>query len=227
MVNSQEIIERSIYTNILEVTKTLGYTVDPNDYLPVSEENSKRLKADIQAIAKSKGHFIEVFGTANNASKDAKKSPRIVVDARGFFPGGVGLEKQLLEKQVGIGYTATEEPYSTVDQYINIHLVANNQRELRLLHQILFQSIPVKGYIKPYTESQLLFTGNIFIELINFYDSPNLSVGLMEKVYEFSIEDTLMGESDTDIVYTPINDISLLLEKYNTDPSLFINVNNN
>lgn len=224
MINSQEIIERSLYSSILEVTIAMGYTVDPNNYLPITVENSNKFKEDVKAITDAKGHFIEVFGTANNASKDAKKAPRIVVDARGFFPGGVGVPKELLTKEVGVGYTATEEPYSTIDQFINIHLVANNQKELRLLHLILFQSLPVRGYIKPYTEDKLLFTGNIFLELENFYDSPNLQLGLMEKVYEFAVEDTLIGEKDTNIVIPPITDISVLLEKYNTDPDLFIKV---
>lgn len=226
MVNSQEIIERSIYTNLLEVTKAMGYTIDPNDYLPVNTENQKAYEQAIKSVVAEKGKFIKVFGTANNASKDAKESPRIVVDARGFFPGGVGLEKELLDKQIGIGFTAYEEPYSTVDQFINIHLVANNQADLRLLHSIMFQAIPVRGYVKPYTELSMLQSGNIFVELSNFYDSPNYQVGLMEKVYEFSVQDTVMGETKTDTVITPLIDISMLLEKYNTDPALFIKVNN-
>ena len=40
MVNSQEIIERSIYMALLRVTIELGYGLDPNNYLPVSVENS-------------------------------------------------------------------------------------------------------------------------------------------------------------------------------------------
>ena len=224
MINSQEIIERSIYSSLLRVTKLKGYTIDPNDYLPVSTANQKRYEEDVKKIMQNKGTFISIFGTANNASKDIKKAPRIVVDARGFYPGGIGIDKVLLENEEGAGFTITEEPYNSIDQFINIHLVANNQEELRLLHQLTFLSIPVKGYIKPYTEDKLLVSGNIFINLLNFYDSPAYAVSLMEKVYEFVVEDTLIGENETDIKVPPLRDISVLMDKYDTSISPFIGV---
>ena len=132
MYNSQEIIERSIYSALLQVAIALGYSVDPNDYLPVSETNAARMKADIQALQK----YIPVFGTANSSSKDKKTTPRIVVNARGFYPGMVGLPKEIVGKEVGLGYTANEEPYETLDQYIDIHLVANTQEDLRIRFSI-------------------------------------------------------------------------------------------
>lgn len=211
MINSQEIIERSVYSAILDVAVTLGYTLNPENYLPISIENEKKYKADKEKLTK----FIGIFGAGNNESKGQRITPRIVVNPRGFYPGGIGLPKELLEKQVGVGWTANEEPYETIDQYIDIHLVANNQDELRLLHQILFWSVPQRGYIKPYNEENFLFSGNIFIELINFYDQPTNEVGLMEKIYEFLVLDTMVGEKTdipTDLV--PITDISVLLEKY-------------
>lgn len=211
MINSQEIIERSVYQALLDVTKELGYTLDPQDYLPISNENKQRYDQDLAKIKKP----IAVFGTGNSEAKGARISPRIVVNARGFYPGTVGLPKVLLEKQVGVGWTANQEPYETIDQYIDIHLVANNQEDMRLLHQILFWSIPQRGYIKPYNEENFLFSGNIFIELINFYDQPNNNVGMMEKVYEFLVLDTMVGERTnlpTDLV--PIQDISVLIENY-------------
>lgn len=47
MVDSQEIIERSIYCSILNVAKELGFTVDPNEYLPINTQNQQRFKEDI------------------------------------------------------------------------------------------------------------------------------------------------------------------------------------
>lgn len=43
--------------------------------------------------------YIWVFGTGNNQSKDKKLTPRIVVNARGFYPGGIGLPKLLIQKR--------------------------------------------------------------------------------------------------------------------------------
>lgn len=189
----------------------LGYSVDPNDYLPVSEANAAQMKEDIQTLQK----YIPVFGTANSSSKDKKTTPRIVVNARGFYPGMIGLPKEVVGKEVGLGYTANEEPYETLDQYVDIHLVANTQEDLRILHSIMFTALPQRGYIKPYTAEEFLFSGNIFLEVGNFFDLPNTTLGLMEKVYEFRVYDTLIGEKeDLPVDWVPINDISVVLEKY-------------
>lgn len=211
MVDSQEIIERSIYYSILNVAKELGFTVDPNEYLPINTQNQQRFKEDISKLTK----YIQIFGTGNNQSKDIKLTPRIVVNAKGFYPGNIGLPRQLIEKEEGVGFTVTEEPYETIDQYIDVHLVANNQDDLRLLHKILFWSIPQRGYVKPYNQQKFLFSGNIFVELVNFFDIPNLELGLMEKVYEFLIQDTLVLEKAQESYLVPIVDINLLLADYN------------
>ena len=211
MINSQEIIERSVYSALLQVAIALGYSIDPNDYLPVSEVNAAKMKADIAKLEK----YIPVFGTANSSSKDKKTTPRIVVNARGFYPGMVGLPKEIIGKEVGLGYTANEEPYETLDQYIDIHLVALTQEDLRLLHSIMFTALPQRGYIKPYTAEEFLFSGNIFMEVGNFFDLPNTTLGIMEKVYEFRVYDTLIGEvEDKAVNWVPINDITVVLEKY-------------
>lgn len=211
MVDSQEIIERSFYSALLNTTIALGYSLDPDSYLPISIENQQRFMQDMKNLPK----YIPIFGTANATSKDQKTTPRIVVNARGFYPGGIGMPKQLINKEEGIGFTATEVPYEALDQYIDIHLVANNQEDLRLLHQILFWSIPQRGYIKPYTADKFLFSGNIFEEVINFYDSPNLNMGILEKVYQFQVLDTMIGAKEpgpADLV--PITTIELLMQQY-------------
>lgn len=221
MINSQEVIERSIYTALLNTAVKMGYSLDPEDFLPISPENAAKYEAAMKEIPPDQ--FIYVFGTGNNQAKGAKKTPRIVVNSKGFFPGAVGMPRQLLQKEEGIGFTATEFPYEALDQFIDIHLVASNQDHMRLLHQIMFWSIPQRGYLKPYTEDSFLFTGNIFMEVTNFYDRPVFSDGIMEKVYEFIIYDCIIGERDnipTDLV--PIRDISLLLENYGEEPLIEI-----
>lgn len=211
MFNSQEIIERSIYSALLQVAIALGYSIDPNDYLPVSESNAAKMKADLATLEK----YIPVFGTANSSSKDQKTTPRIVVNSRGFYPGMLGLPKEVIGKEVGYGYTVNEEPYETLDQYVDIHLVANTQEDLRILHTIMFTALPQRGYIKPYTADKLLSSGNIFLEVGNFFDLPNTTLGLMEKVYEFRVYDTIIGEvEDKPVNWVPISDISVVVEKY-------------
>ena len=202
---------------LLRVTIELGYGLDPNNYLPVSVENSEKFQQDLKNLNK----YIPIIGTGNATSKDQKITPRIVLNARGFYPGNIGLPRELIEKAEGIGFTANEEPYETLDQYIDVHLVASNQDDLRLLHQIMFWALPQRGYIKPYTAEKFLPSGNIFIEVGNFFDYPNVNLGLLEKVYEYRIYDTLLGEKEdviTDIV--PMTSVTVLLEKYGLPETL-------
>lgn len=214
MVNSQEIIERSIYKAILTTAIDLSYTLDPNSYLPKTEENVRRMQEDKKNLSK----FIFIYGTGNAPSKDQKITPRIVINAKGFYPGSIGLPKYLQDKEEVHGSTRFNidmEPYETIDQYVDIHLVAQNQEDLRLLHQILFWSIPQRGYIKPYTSKKLLTSGNIFIELGNFFDYSNINLGILEKVYQFKIYDTLVGEvEDIQNGLVPINSIDVFLTEY-------------
>ena len=193
MINSQEIIERSLYDAILQVAIKLNYSLDPNEYLPITPESVERCKNDKDQLDK----YIAIYGTGNATSKDIKETPRIVLNARGFFPGSIGLPKKLIEKKVGIGYTAFDSVYETIDQYIDVHLVAGNQEDLRILHQVLLFALPVRGYVKPYNIKDMPPEGNILIELGNFFDVPNNNLGLLEKVYEFRVYDTLVGLDDT------------------------------
>ncbi len=212
MIDSQEIIERSIYEALLHTTVKLGKTLNPLDYLPINCQNQAKYQKDLEKISNP----IYIFGTGNNQSKGSELTPRIIVNARGFYPGAIGLPTELINQEEGLGFTATEYPSEAIDQVIDIHLVANNQEELRLLHQILFASIPQRGYLKPYTEEEFLFSGNIFLELTNFYDSPSRSQGIMEKVYQFEVYDCIIGAKKEKADLVPIQDISLLLDAYGT-----------
>lgn len=222
MINSQEVIERSIYSALLDTAVKMGYSLDPEDFLPISPENSKKYQ---DALNNLPNHpFISVYGTGNNLAKGALTTPRIVVNSKGFFPGAVGMPKQLIEKDGKKGFTATEFPYEALDQFIDVHLVASNQNHMRLLHQILFWSLPQRGYLKPYTEDQFLFSGNIFLEVTNFYDRPVLSDGVIEKIYEFIVYDCLIGDrADIPTDLAPITDISVLLENYGEELLLEVN----
>lgn len=217
-ISSQEILERSLYTQLMEVTLGLGLTLNPEDYYPITPESAARFEADLSDLKTEKKTFISIFGVANNQSRGQKETPRITVESEGFYPGDVGMPKQILELQEGLGYTATEFPYEAINQYINIRLVANNQTEMRLLHTILFTAIPQRGYIKPWPSPTFLKEGNIFLDLFNYYNRQDNDYGILEKVYQFVIYDTLLEVREIpDEVIAPINQITLLLDTLN-DP---------
>lgn len=215
MINSQEIIERSFYDALLKTTVNLGYTVDPMQYQPVSIDNQTRFNQDMDRIKSEKGVFISVFGVGNNKSRGVKFTPRITVDSEGFYPGDIGMPRQIIDKEEGIGYTATEEPYEALDNLINIHLISDDVKHMRILHQILFWSIPQRGYLKPFSEEEFLFSGNIFLRVVNFYNIPDQENGLLEKIYQFEVKDCLLDTGKSPIEIPPIIDISCLIPNEN------------
>lgn len=210
MIDSQEIIERSVYQSLLNTTVAEGLTLDPNNYFPVSAQNSNKFEKDRIGLEKQKGFYVYLFGVGNNQSKGMKIAPRIVVDSQGFLPGDIGLPRSITEKVEG-KYFVSEQPFEAIDQYIDIHLVAENQNQIRLLQRILANSIPQRGYIKPYTYDDPPFDGNIYIEASNFYQMPDNEKGIIEKVYQFIIKDTLLP-TNTKLTELPkMVDVSLLL----------------
>lgn len=210
MVDSQQIVERSFYKALLQATVNAGYTLDPATYLPISPANESAFNTAKANIISTKGYFISIFGNGNNQAKQEKECPAIVIDMQGFFPGDMGLNRNHIEKG-DEQYVVSESPYTTIDQLVNIHLVANNVEHLRLLHVLLNTAIPQRGYIKPYTYINKPFDGNIFTELNNFFSIPDQANGIMEKVYQFIVKDTLLEDLRDIEVLPPINDISVLL----------------
>lgn len=189
--NTQEVIERSFYKPILDTLISWGLTVDPlkygNDNININVYNT-----DLNKIKDEKGYFVVVYGAGNNQSKSEKTVPRIVINPRGFIPGDVGLQRNMVEKEAG-AYIVNNYQNETTDQFIEVHAVANKQEHLRMLVQVIFQSLPQRGYLKPYDHEMAPFDGNIFIEQVNFYDTPDLHLGLLEKIYQWEVKDTLLA----------------------------------
>ena len=96
---------------------------------------------------------------------------------------------------------------------------------MRLLHDIMYRALPAKGYLKPYfndyeawKNTPMGATGNLYIEVGNFYDHPDFQHGLLEKAYTYEVSDGLILEevvSQGEIV--PIKDISVLIQPECTD----------
>ena len=147
MVNAEEIVERTFYICLLQTALKKGLTLNPEDYLPLSQENEKRFQADKDAMPK----FIPIFGIGNNQVKGAKTCPRITIELQGFYNGDIGVNKYIIgDKLEGGNYQASEFPYETKDITLDIHLVSNTQADMRLLHSIMYEALPSRGYVRPY-----------------------------------------------------------------------------
>ena len=224
MVNLEEVIERSFYISLLHETLKRGLTINPDEYLVNGEPTEKtadQFEKDKQAIGKK---FIYVFGIGNNLSRGAKECPRITIELNAYYPGELGTEKFSVE-EAKENFDVVEYDYTTKSTNLDIQLVANTQQEMRLLHDIMYHALPAKGYIKPYfndyedwKSTPIGATGNLYIEVGNFYDHPDLQHGLLEKVYTYEVSDGLILEevvSQGEIV--PIKDISVLIQPECTD----------
>lgn len=223
MIETQEVVERSFYFSLLNTLISEGYTVNPEDYLPQTPASEAQFKQDMQDIISSKGYFIHLFSAGNNQSKGEKTIPRIVINPKGWLPGDIGLPREQLVKESD-RYFVSEFPFESIDQFFDIHLVANTQEMIRKMAIFLQRSIPTRGYIKPYIYDTVPFDGNIFVEVVNFYDTPNLDKGIIEKVYQFQAKDTLLDSKDLSDTITPIKDITLLLGINDEDPKELIHV---
>lgn len=220
MVTTQEIIERTLYASLMRVTLQLGKTINPEDYLPVSAQNSEAYKAAVKAIGPN---FIYIFGVGNNQVRGAKVVPRITVDLNAYYPGNVGTEAFMIgDEKVNDEYVAYNFPFETKDVQFDIHLVANTAEQLRILHSIMYTALPARGYIRPFLEAslkeylettKLYKTGNVYLEVSNYYDHNDQEHGLLEKVYSYTCYDSYIEEiENTDVgPITPIKDISAII----------------
>ena len=208
MITTQTIIERSIYMALLKVGLDRGVTLDLNNYYPITPQTEAQFTIDVKKL----NPYVAIFGTGNAQSKGLKTTPRIVVEAHGFFPGTIGLPQNILEKE-DTNFKFYQIPSETIDQYVDIRLVATTQEHSRLLHEIMRKALPPKGYIKPYNAENLLPDGNIYLELVNFYDKSDYSQGIIEKVYQFSISDCLLEVIELPEEITPIEEINIHFEQ--------------
>lgn len=217
MVSSQEIVERTFYISLLYTALKMGITLDPELYLPLSEENQDRFQKDKEAMKK----FVPIFGMGNNQSRGAKTCPRVTLELQAYYPGEIGIPGFDIDyNDIGENYQAVAYPFDTKDISIDVHLVANTQDDLRMLHTLMYYALPAKGYIAPYyndfeawKKSRVLPYGNLFIEVGNYYDKNDVDHGILEKVYTYICKDCIVYSEvidNADIV--PIRDISLLLQ---------------
>lgn len=235
MVKSEEIIERTFYVSLLKTLLQAKLTINPDDFLPLSVENEKAYQEAKKALPK----FVYLFGVGNNQVRGAKTNPRITIELNGYFPGNLGVPHvDITGNPDNNSYQIVEYPWEVKDITLDIHLVANTQVEMRMLHEVLFKSLPPRGYIVPYIdndfeawkEKRVMPDGNLYIELTNYYDHPDLEHGMLEKVYTYLVKDGILEETlhpdDPDYTIAPIQDISVLIgpEEATEDNHVQLNV---
>lgn len=232
MVTSQEIIENTFYISLLNETLKRGLTINPEDYLDYSKkppapslEGERRYNLDRKTIGNK---FISIFGIGNNQSRGPKEAPRITLELKSYYPGSIGLPLEDLDEDNNV----IDFGYETKDILIDVHLVASTQNEMRILHDIMYKALPSRGYIKPYIykrlkdwkESESSKTGNLYIEVGNYYDHQDLNHGLLEKVYTYTVRDGLILTTVKDTDISKIIDISCLICNTNSTDKVHLHI---
>ena len=199
---------------VADVAKSCGY----EDIVFLDDDKSKGFLS-FEDIKENKNYHI-AFGIGNNQVKGPKTLPRITIELQGYYAGDIGVNKYIIGDKLEDGnYQASEFPYETKDITVDIHLVSQTQADMRLLHTILYAGLPARGYVRPYfndleewSKGRLDPTGNLFIEIGNYYDHPDVEHGILEKVYTYVCKDGILPEKplEEDIL-TPIQDISVLI----------------
>jgi len=231
MVTSQEVIERTMYASIMQVALQLGLTLNPDNYLPLSKENQAMFDHDRLGLNK----YVYIFGVGNNQVRGPKIVPRITIDLNAYYPGDIGVEQFMIgDEKVNQEYVMYQYPFETKHSQFDVHLVANNSEDLRLLHSIMYTALPARGYVKPFLERNLreyvnnpglLKTGNIYTEIGNFYDHNDQEHGLLEKVYSYICVDGMIEENiPQDSTFAPIKDISALIKLDGSESSVSLHI---
>lgn len=219
MIDSQEIIEQTFYICLLRETLDRGLTINPLDYLDMSTvppkptvDGENRYLKDRASIGDK---FISIFGVGNNQSRGSKEVPRITLELKAYYPGSIGLEKEVFDDT---RTNILDVGYETKDILIDVHLCSRTEGEMRTLHDIMYRALPSRGYLTPYLGNfkewkakHISPSGNLYIEVGNYYDHQNLDHGLLEKVYTYTVRDGLILTNIVEKNITKIYDISCLL----------------
>ena len=218
MVSSEEIVERSIYMNLLAVALRAGVTLDPDEYLTDEGLPTKETEAKYKADKSKLKKFVYIFGIGNNQERGAKEVPRITLELQGYYPGVIGMERYQLDDTDKEHPRMIDTGYNAKDIVIDVHLVSKTQKDMRMLHSIMYKALPTQGYIKPYKGDKEAFMNsglqrseNIYIEVGNYYDHSDTDHGLLEHVYQYKISDGVVPDDIFDMELVPIRDISVLI----------------
>tara|TARA_R110002020_G_scaffold54690_5_gene152279 strand:- start:5881 stop:6576 length:696 start_codon:yes stop_codon:yes gene_type:complete len=194
----QEVIERSLFERLRTECVDKGYLPDITTFPETPTGNTDYIAA-IKTISDSaKGFAIEPFQNSSSQAKGMKRVPRIVINPQPFMEGALGGDSSRVYQLNGTTYDAKVLPPQTSEYYFNVHLVSSSATQMRILNAIMSLSIPVRGYIPFYNNSNF----NFFVRKLSGYNAPQTDEGIQETVYRFQVPDVF--EVEDNIVATGI-----------------------
>lgn len=202
----EQALERSVYEALRLVTVAEGYLPNIRDYdienpdINIAKQAVKDYNTAAQTIRQNKGFVVEIFNYSSAEARGLKKTPRIVIQTEAFQQGQIGFDNRInyeYNEQLG-EYVSKRSPAVTSDFYFNIHLVASDVKQIRVLHGIMVTCLPRLGYIKWYTDAKLRPSHNLLVYYLSYLEADFLAEGIIEKIYRYRIPDA--HEIDDEII---------------------------
>lgn len=210
----EEIIARTIFHSLREKLVVDGYLPDitlfdiDNADIGIARAALKDFDDAKGVIAADKGFCIEVFPFSSNQSKGYKKTPRIVVDIHEFLPSNIGTDPTPYYEKVG-DYFVRKKPVSLLSEMIfTVYAIASDSNQMYVMNDIIMTVLPIRGYIKRYTDTELRPYNNLFIELIDKFRRNDLEEGIMERSLRYEIPD--LQEISEFVIENPISPIKVI-----------------
>lgn len=210
--NIQERVERSIYESIRLEIVDKGYLPDIADDISfpktasgaLTEAGNTAWRTAQQAIKDdtTKGFTIELFNFSSAQAKGLKQVPRIVIIPLDFVPGTLGGDETRYHTKNQADWSVARRPPQTSDFTVQIALVGNSAKQMRILKGIIQLAMPRRGYVKVYDNPD-----DVFLVLQqNFVNEPDNAEGVLEKLYLYEIPDLY------ETLNTPLGNVASIAE---------------
>jgi len=213
LLNTQELVERTIYHSMRKHCVSRGYLPDIYSFDQNAQGYREYLEA-FSAIVDDKGFAIEVFNSGPPTEREMKQVPRLILDIQGFVPGSIGGDQsqQYEWSEEHNKYYGFIAPPTTSDLYFNIHIVASNATQDRIMNALVSLAVPRRGYLPLYNaEDNFLFTNFLTYVPVNEYKTP----GIMETMIRYVCPDLIEVADipNTDPIIPPLTYFQIDLEE--------------
>lgn len=203
LLNTQELVEKTITSAIRTVSVQEGYTADVSVYT-----TNPAYQNAMEAIAAIKNFAVEIYGPGTADRKGVKRVPRIVVTPQKMLSGDVGNiinPTHYNDPDSPGNLISTVLDATTSNLTLEISLSSNSAEQDRILHAILSKAIGQRRYLPFINDNSLYF----LIRQYGFFDVPEYPEGIIEKTYNYEVPDLILAETPATLTPALIKEITI------------------